>query len=758
MADEGRIRVELAFLSGEDSAAAKKMTEDLKTIAESMRVFDTPDYRESIKQMGKLADALEQSAKRLSDIAKEEERGRTYQNLPHGEGAGSSRPKNPVGFTWDDDPRRDANEFREKAATEAKKQQEQERTRLTAESKEFQQGTVADYLNIPGPQAAFGVERIGRMLGRGRASTSGGESSDPSSTTDDSPSFLGGIDPNDPANLPPPVPRSDKGRGGLRDWISGRLPNREGIQDWIKSNYGMGAVTTSALTYFQNRLHEGQQDIQDTSLGYARDSSWLGQPHIGPFGFQMPFVGSPAAQEQWRQYRDTMRLRFQPGINRQQAQAITNAVAEAGFSGGEGSDLRMDLYAPLMRRYNVNPSAISPFTRGLRTGQASIQDLNNALGDMGEVARTARLNVNQYASSLEEATEATEAMGGSMLQGMETAKVFTTSTGLAPDVLSRLSQSPIVQGYLAARTGVPAQAQGTLGPGTRGRATRDAVRALYQSFLPSMQPHTEVFRGPNGEVLGKETSTASDQAVAMIAEQMGLKPDEVKTLLGTGPRQMTMENMHVALEDYTKRTLNYAVGGGRVRQDRRSWILRQAGDGAEFDSQGRVVRGGKVIYDRKEVRAMGTDWANKKTEGTVEGGTGLQEIRQYAQRMGIDTKSKEWRKAEKTGNVHDREQNLQRLIEDKVAKGKAKYEIVLNDEAARYFKLLAKDPRFHPKKGPRNRDAGENSGPHPLDALKAAASQIPGAAAGEAGRILEGSTGTVGAAAHAAGEVADWLF
>jgi flagellar biosynthesis GTPase FlhF len=712
MADEGRIRVQLEALSAQDTETAKMLADTVKQIGSMFDWLRSPDFKDSVNKLTQLSEQMKRDTQRFVD------EGKATQTRGYGAGGRSSS-----GGTMDavrdvaaasGDPQARQDRLKEELA-ENQRQRRAEKARLDQESKAEQDRAKAEQdklrenarRSMTDEQRA--ADRQRQQLNIPAFGTQEGDSPDawwnapggPLSGAEINPMTgersggfriprFGQLNPQDYLNM---LRDSALDRARKAATTEGLSPEERATQideagqsyaRWQKTSNRVGNIYAlrQGLHWASNfAQRQGLDPMQFADmgggLGYDRQSNNL----LGLV--QTPF--NAAGGEGWRQFRDTQRMRWMSGINLQQAQAITEASAQAGFGGGTGSDLRMNFLAPAFRRWGVDPQALTPMTQVLRTGTGSIQDLNTAISGLGDTARSAHLTVNETAESLNKAGEAAQAMGGSYLRGMQFGGTFMRATGLPSNVGDQLSQNPIVQAYTSARTGLPAMAQGALDPVSRMRGQRDALNSMVNAFLPGAIGHTEEVTDKQGHTY-TETTTKRDVAIGMAAQQLGLNVDQAKSMMS---REGRANEVMVALAA----TDEYARGKG---EEETISPISPANRNAQSNPR---VRNARIQRETAEI---------KRNRGSSR--NDLRNLQRLAKDAGVDPA--DIQEASDAKGRRAQANAFRDAINNKVAQDNAEYQIAFTGEAERYFKALAKGKKL-PVPGPRNTNAGTSTGPNP---------------------------------------------
>lgn len=324
-------------------------------------------------------------------------------------------------------------------------------------------------------------------------------------------------------------------------------------------NRVMGPSTTAKLaTRFQQGselasgsvgVYRGMKNVIDRASAFTRQIGFnptemdtaganLGYQRGGDLGGILPFENplNPAMGQGLHQSINNWKLRLSHGINGQQADAITNAVAGGGFSGQLGDNLTFGLLGPQMQQFGTNPEDLMPFTSALRTGQTNVQDLATSLSNLGNTAQAASLTIGQTTEQLQEAAKAVTETGGTMVQGINFGQQFQSETGLPGGVGASALSNPFVQSIIAEETGVMPQLQGTLPTSSLISGITSSVQSLSNMY--HFAPKKEYTKNFQGKIIAENTDTGQEQDNAMAAQMLGMDPASYSKL----KRQLNQEN------------------------------------------------------------------------------------------------------------------------------------------------------------------------------------------------------------------------
>lgn len=502
--------------------------------------------------------------------------------------------------------------------------------------------------------------------------------------------------------------------------------------------YGVRALFGMTQQHVTGPLQGLTAAMEDPGIlmGYRRDTN----PFSDILGFQTPF--SAAGREGFRQQIQQLQMRWSAGINREQAAQIQGATNQMGFSGDLGTQVSRDFLQPLVRRFGVNAQTLVPFRQTIAASyrpEEAIQRLNEALADLGETARSARVNTDTMTQALASAGEQMESMGGTQLGGIRFGTQFTQATGLMPNVGMELAQNPMVQARIAGLSGLPSFAQAAATPGQRIQATQQAIRTMYNAYAQSMgtQGAQEVLRDDQGNRVG--VVSGENPALAATGSLFGQSATNIQRILEGQDVASRTSRLASAITGYEQRGRNIAgriaTNGGGVEQAMRAEVrdLNSLRENPTREYDYRFNRDSGVIERRKFGR--GHDWetaqyANSQVtermnlEGRVVGELGderlnsgqnitTKELRTLAQEAGISRH--EMNEAMRPRDVEKRVANVRQLIADKQAEEAAKYEIRFTGVAENFFKALAKKTGVNFPGGRNVAAASSGGSPTPLD-------------------------------------------
>jgi hypothetical protein len=245
------------------------------------------------------------------------------------------------------------------------------------------------------------------------------------------------------------------------------------------------------------------------------------------------------------------------GLTNQQAQQTMDVLASQGFAmapdvtnlHGPAATLAQNFMAPLLRQFpGVSPEDLAQFTSMTRYGAASTKDLVQALGNLGDQARTTNQTVGQVASSLKDVADIANSMGANPVSGVALGRGFTEATGLPAQVAGDLLQNPIMQGLAISRYGILPSGLAQMNPGS--------FAGLSLSALQMMQRATMGFNRPvYGTVWGHRVLEETGQQAqdAQIANLFHLPYQYVQRMLGHQGQIQATSNLETLQQDMQRR-------------------------------------------------------------------------------------------------------------------------------------------------------------------------------------------------------------
>ncbi len=685
----GRIQVQLAFLQGQDSAAFLQMVESMKTAAEFMKAFKSMDFASQTRRMADATKAMREETTRLGEALKNMEEVKSDRGviLPRGEARDETKAR--------------AEENRKKAEQDAKDHADREKERLHQTDQEREADRRRERMGLPpsggGPQNAW-YNQI--------------ESLNPNLSGVELPRF-GEMTVQDTLNFmrDRSLRRAERADTEAQRDAEGE---RAAMFDQMSRGAGQVGLAHAAFRQIQRHVTQPLQGITSmfenpgAALGYGRDEINL------PFGLGISSPFSAAGGEGARQAFDQLRLRWRGGINSEQAAQINAAVAGAGFSGATGTDIRMQMMAPQVQRYGVNPEALVPFLQTLRTGSSNIRELNDALSNLGEGARIAQMDVNSYTQSLAQVGEAMQSMGGTMVGGAQLGQSFSASTGLNPQVATTLMNSPIVKSYVAANSSLPSTIAGAASPLQQQRSMEQAVYERFRAFQGQLSSTSTPIYDAAGNIIDQEVTSGEDAAYAMTAAQFpGMNQEQIRAIVnrkGSGGTANFMAAQRRMLSSYENATDNQSdarrdfVDKLNRRGVAAAGQMHTSGRAAAYSQNARE----KYKYDPNtgEVLRLNNGWqvdkdATEQMKASVgplqlDSRISIDQLRDMAKQSGVT--DKEWQKKVGDKFKNDPEEAIKaagRLVSEQVkdANDAAGTQIAFTGPAAKFFKTLVERNR-----------------------------------------------------------------
>lgn len=715
--DPGSIKVQLSLLSAQDSQAAQQLAASIGQIAKMFESLKASDFRDSAAKLAQLHTQMVADTQRLQQQAADQsmqQRGGAFR--------GAVLLNRPVEQIDNDLVRANAEANKERARQEAEKQSARERNRLD-ETRMTDAERAAEHMRsrfavpLPSLDEDFDNEETRREPRNKIVALN------PNAEGLSIPRFgdftiqdvigIGRQKLLDRAMIAQTPEERDRylGSAATADQISRQLGNVYAARSMYRRiNNFASAQGFSPSAMVSSGAELGYRRAEGSgSFGFVNDIT-------GFLGMQGPF--SPAGGEGFRQSIDIQKLRMQSGINGQQAAQIVGASAQAGFSGGARQDIANQFMAPLFRQFGVDPQNLIPFTQVLRTGTSTVAELSSTLANLGETARTARVDVNTMAQGLAQAGEAAQQMGGSFMSGVRFGTDFSNTTGLAPDVGNRMLGNSFVQAQLAASSGVPTFAQGALSPALKQAAIQNSLRTMvtaYRGAMPSV--HTPIVM--DGRVVGQENVSSNDLAIGAAAGQLGITYDEAKAMMnrrGAG----NVPNVQAAARSYEASVRSLAAGN---RTSASAWLDRQykmKGFKYRVTSSGEVQTSPEGQDGWKRNDELTGGYRDRMYGPALEamrhrrGAVDQAELHKMVKGMGVS--DSEWKHAMDTNNPATRMSRVQRLISDKAREANADTHIAFTGPAAKFFRALVNQHGGWDQFGgePTNVAAASSRGPSPL--------------------------------------------
>lgn len=660
------IRVQLSLLSAQDSAAATQLANSLQQIATMFQALKASDFRDLAAKMASLHTQMVADTQKLQLQAEQIQQrgGAAPASIIDRLTAQGGQVLSPA----------------QAASDTAQVAEQQRRTKADSDGEQARQKERDRLDSLSSDQHAADLKRRqAKLPGIGQTDDEGNNLDDPTAWYNKVDSLKG-----EPTGFR--IPRF--GQLNVQDYINMARDTAEkgGLNNGVQiGKFQMGQETSQSvaqgLQTLSNRagyayagrdafrrvsnfasaqgFNPGDMANTGAQLGYRRDTGGLMShfniPGTG-IGFATPF--SSAGGEGLRQAEDTQMLRLRSGINGEQAKRIVNASAAAGFSGDQGGDVANNLMAPLFQRFGLDPQSLIPFTQVLRTGTGTVQDLSKELGNLGEGARTARMDINTYTQAVAASGEAAQSSGGSYMQGIKFGQDFGLSTGLDPSVGNQLLSNPLIQANLAGMTGLPSFAQGAASPLVKEQAIQASLRQMVSGFKGSMPTTRVAIRDPaTGKIIDHETTSGLDAAIGAAASQLGINFDEAKKLLNDHGA-VARQNLNAEIRNYgTERT---GKDGHMVHIGDR---YQQVGRGVVRIPGHDVMMGGVGLNDQR--------WSN---------------IEKLAKEAGVSSSDIKSASGQKTRAK--RIQSIQKAISEKQIQAQADTHIAFTGPAEKFFKAL----------------------------------------------------------------------
>jgi hypothetical protein len=214
-----------------------------------------------------------------------------------------------------------------------------------------------------------------------------------------------------------------------------------------------------------------------------------------------------------------------------------------------------------------------------RLGQYPLNDFVNTLKTVPETARAANMGIAEFQQQLDQVGNALQERGLTYGQGVQAANRFSGITNQSPLVGQQLMDNQFVQANMMGKYGLLPEQQGLIFQ-NQGAFTDTALdtisqmRELYKGTFPSQ----------NVKVAGQNIQLSSkDQIDPLIAKQMGMSVDELRSLEHNQQRERLQGNIGTLAEQYNRdvNNLHGLLDNGTItkgRFDRQKENLR-AGTG-----------------------------------------------------------------------------------------------------------------------------------------------------------------------------------
>jgi hypothetical protein len=324
-----------------------------------------------------------------------------------------------------------------------------------------------------------------------------------------------------------------------------------GVAGVANYGYAHAAEIEQAKRLYQKTMAYGQGGMDaGTALGYSPQNG-IGPSNI--FGFRNPLAmfTSSAGKQGLGMNLDALTMsRFGTGMSTGQAKEAYESAAGMGFSnqqsgflglttGGDLENVTHGFMAPLMRQ-GASAQSIAPFLEALKTGTVSLKELRESMKGLTGAAQESRQTVDQMAQGLQQYTTTAVEHGATPQQGINAGMGFTNMTGLSPEVMSNVMQSPLYQAGAMAQTGAM--------PGNIGQLSgpMGTEVLLHQMDLLKKNINMPGIRDPKtGKVIA---GSAKEQNLGFIAQQLGMTTAEAQSLEERKPKIEAQADAQRAIE------------------------------------------------------------------------------------------------------------------------------------------------------------------------------------------------------------------
>lgn len=261
------------------------------------------------------------------------------------------------------------------------------------------------------------------------------------------------------------------------------------------------------------------------AAGYDRGST----VSIGPFGRMLPNFGSNGATaEGLRQNITGLRIGAQGGLSVKQGNDIVQALAGEGFTGDQSTTMAMNYIAPLVKQGQDPSATTSMFTRGIRNGNTSMDEMATALDNMGRSAREARQDLSDYTQGIDSFASTLQAGGATYGSAVQGARTLTSSFGMTPQQTEQITSSPMVTNAALMNAGgslLPQQVAGAMSSNPVF-ASQAIIRA--SNMAKTMGRNLPI---PTDAKTGKPLMSREEAQDEFAAQQMGVDTETYKNLL-----------------------------------------------------------------------------------------------------------------------------------------------------------------------------------------------------------------------------------
>jgi hypothetical protein len=483
--------------------------------------------------------------------------------------------------------------------------------------------------------------------------------------------------------------RQDEGDDGRRTTVMGRTAAGAAyLRD-------QSAAIVAVNREFQRLRNFAQgQELGGEQLGFSRESA-LGDVELLGAGFRLNYgVASAAQREALHQEFTQRRVQAAAGVSGEEAQRIRQIVAGMGYSGGLNADLQLNLFRNLQQR-GIAPEAVAPLVdQGVRQGNSSVAALRDTMYDLADAARNAHMTLEEVTSATAEYAESVQDIGANYEAALRNAATFTRM-GIDPRIASQAQQSPMVQGILTARTGLPPQLQGIVAAPQVAQAMGQAIDMGLALGRPFSNMPDSTMTSASGQKI--TVATGRDAQIAMAQQMTGMPRQIIERymrnpqFLQTGAVAQTMVGQ---MEDQV-----------RAMTQREHTVQRRVDQSSEQRGQSQVAARFGNTYSTPEERrgAMVTEHTTEHVglsdaqRRALERGSTRDQVVQYneleQQMIAMDPNNEGWkarvRKISKDhGNVEDRIKVASRIIGEATAtKPEPDYLVGLTDEARKILKI-----------------------------------------------------------------------
>lgn len=351
-----------------------------------------------------------------------------------------------------------------------------------------------------------------------------------------------------------------------------------------------------------------QSQAQYADMGFDPTGATAGGDE---FGGQIPFVGpltSEAGREGIKRRVLHTRLRAMPRLGGEEADAIINSLEGEGYSGEDRDQLAYNYMAPIMRDEGGTAEPLAKLAdQAYRHGNASIEELRDAVSGLGETARTTRQSLDEVRTSLGAYSEQAQEQGATAMQGIRAGREYSQASGMKAEVGGAVLNNPMAQGLAMTRMGMLPGQMGLMGGEQVASLQSQTVDLAMQMTTGFARPGQDtVLKDKSGRVLGvREGASARDMQIAQAAQLAGMPVEEFKATLKNRDQIEASGRATAAIGQYEKQFSRAKKSGGEYTDAERDQLRRGKGDTVNWHETAQTLREAGVSEKRiKKITAM----------------------------------------------------------------------------------------------------------------------------------------------------------